>query len=428
MATITDVINTPRESTMQSILTELKKVSSALQRKTYTVYAFHIDGNVEDPSDMVTYLEDAEGMTPAYMDFTNDVFNYGSWQNAFFMPKPCILGMDGQVKAYLNANDYTKDIYGNSVTIDSTLDSANVMIEFPKIYIKVVPDSGDDSSGTVYISDKRVDGDYKDYAYIDENGVHKEHFYMPAYNGSYDSNDVMRSLSGAQVGKTQTAQTEVTRATANGTGWYTEDMGEIMLINFLLILMAKSCNAQAVFGEGLSVSGSEALNDAFRTGVHNAKGLFYGTNSGAAATYTNAVKVFGIENYYGFQWRRYAGDILDEGVLKVKLCKSREDGSSTDTYNLTGSGYVSTGVTPSGTSGGYISKMKFSKLGMFSSVSSGAANKRYCDGQWYNTSGVRYAFRGGYSYDGSLVGAFAVYRNSASGDAYWSIGAALSYK
>ena len=128
------------DETGQEIVKQLGQIVSAIGRKTYHLYGFHINGNESNPANMVTYLEDAVGMTPAYMDFTNDVFNYGSWADAFFMPRPCILGMDGQVRNYLNPNDYTKDINGNTVAIDDTLTDANVMIEFPKIYYKVVAD------------------------------------------------------------------------------------------------------------------------------------------------------------------------------------------------------------------------------------------------------------------------------------------------
>lgn len=395
-------------------------------KKPTKIFGFHINGGESNPSSMVTYLEDAIGYTPAYMDYTNDVFNYGSWQDAFFLPRPCILGMNGTVIKYLNPNDYSKDVDGNTVTIDSGLTNANVMIEFPKIWYKIVPDGNSNNSGSVYISNIKVDSDYHDWAYIDYQGVHKEHFYMPAYNGSLVSNK-LRSISNAQVMKSKTTAEEITYVQANGNGWYTEDFGEIQLINFLLILMGKSVNTQAVFGQGINSGGNETFNDGFRTGVHNTKGLFYGTNSGSAS-YSNAVKVFGIENWWGFQWRRYAGHMLVNGAQKIKLCYGREDGTTTDNYNTNGTGYVTKGATPSGTSDSYISKMTFNGGVMLSSVSSGTATTYYCDGQWFNNSATCYALRGGYSRYGTLVGAFCVYLSATPGYSYWAIGAAASYK
>ena len=297
--------------------------------------------------------------------------------------------------------------------------------------MKVVPDT-DPKSGSVYIANEQVDSGYHDFPYIDHRGRHQEHFYMAAYNSSTISN-VLRSISGQTTTKTKSLSgtTEISYAEANGTGWSTEHAGQVMLINFLLMLIGKSTNTQSVFGEGLHTSGSESVNNSFPTGIHNAKGLFYGTNSGAAATYTNAVKVFGIENWYGFQWRRYRGDILDSGVLKIKLCYGTEDGSTTHNFNTDGTGYRTvTNGAPSGTSGQYISQMTFDDGGMYAKTandSDAGTNKAYCDGYWFAGSGVRFALRGGVSYDGSLVGAFSVYRNGVVSNAAWSFGAAVSY-
>ena len=123
-----------------------------------------------------------------------------------------------------------------------------------------------------------------------------------------------------------------------------------------------------------------------------------------------------------------AGDMLVDGHRKIKLCYGNDDDSTTKEFNSTGDGYVDIGCTPSGTSGGYISKMKYTSNGMFSSVSSGTASTYYCSGQWYNNSGTMYALRGGCSCDGALVGAFCVSLSDAFGYAGWDIGASPSYK
>ena len=411
----------------------LQNQVSILQKRTAPVYGFHISDSESDPSAKVTYLADSVGMTPAHMDYTNDVFDYGSWADVWFVKncKPCILNADGTVSAYLDKNNFGKDVDGNWITIIPDIGAVqNVMIEFPKIWYKVVPDANDEHSGSVYISPVKIDDDYKDYAYIDYQGNHKEHFYMPAYNGTLVSG-VMRSLSGEQVSKTLTGQQEIDACTANGNGWYTEDAGEIMLINFLLILMGKSTDTQAVYGQGLSTGGTEAINAGFTTGVHDTKGMFYGTNDRtiASGSYGNAVKVFGIENYWGFQWHRYAGDMLVNGVRKIKLCYGNEDGSTSFGFNGTGNGYVNVGATPSGTSGGYISRMKFGHDGMYSEVSSGSSSTNYCDGQWFdNSSSTVYALRSGYPDAGLSIGALCVDLADPFNGSWWNVGAAPSYK
>lgn len=399
-------------------------------------YGFHIDGSKSAPSEMVTYLSDCDNAnyTPAHMDYSNDKFDYGSWENAWFIQgiRPCVLGTDGTVIKYLDKDDYTKDIDGYTVDIGGTLANANVMVEFPKIWLKVAPDSGDNTSASIYISNLKLDDDYKDYAYINYQKTHKNHFYLSAYNSStVDSK--LRSLSGQTTAKTKSLSgtTEISYAEANGNGWSTEHAGQIMLVNFLLLLIGKSTNTQAVFGEGLHTSGNESVNNSFPTGVHNAKGLFYGTNSGTATTYTNAVKVFGIENWWGFQWQRYRGDILSSNTLKIKLCYGQEDGSTTDNFNTDGTGYRTvSGGSATGTSGQYISQMVFDAGGMYAKEANNSyasSTSKYCDGYWFYGSGVRVAVRGGGSNDGARVGAFSVARDGGVGHAAWYVGARLSY-
>lgn len=412
------------DETLQDVAASLK-VLAAKSQGTAKVYGFEIDAIESDPSSKVRYIEDAVGMTPVHMDYTNNVFDYGSWEDVWFVKdtKPCILGQDGVVQAYLDKNDYTKDIYGNAVTIDETLTGANVMIEFPKIWYKVVP-SADKKSGKVYISQVKVDDGYKDFAYIAKDKSHKEHFYMAAYNGSLindGTNDVLRSVSGQAVIQSKTGTQEITYAQANGEGWYTEDAGEIMLINFLLILLGKSTDTQTVFGRGIDTGGQTTFNS-YRTGAGNTKGFFWGSNDG-----TQVAKLFGIENWIGLQWRRYAGDVLIGGALYSKLCWGREDGSTTDDFNTDGSGYVSVGITPTGTSGGYINEMLFTIFGMFSNISGGTSSTHYCDGQWFANANT-YALRGGDAAGGAFCGAFAVRRSLGVGIAGWNLGASLSYK
>lgn len=81
------------------------------------IYGYHVDPDEADPSEAITYLEDAVGMTPAAMG-TNS-FNYGSWRNAFFMPKPCMVKYGGTVDYFLDENDYAykADTTGTYTTI-----------------------------------------------------------------------------------------------------------------------------------------------------------------------------------------------------------------------------------------------------------------------------------------------------------------------
>lgn len=404
--------------------------------KNGIVYGFHIDGSVSDPSNRVTYLRDAIGKTPAYMDYTNSAFNYGSWENAFFMPRPCMVERSGNVAYYLNPNDYTKKLDGSASDVTNTSFDGNAMMEWgrngKKIWMKIEPDSGDANSCSVYIADHRVDATYHDWSFHNCNGVSVDHFYTPIYNGSAVSdgtNNVLRSLSGQYISHTQNASTEITMAGRNNAGsaeiWGTEVYADIVLINMLLTLIGKSTNTQGVFGRGLDDGGENAMK-AYVTGTLNDKGLFFGYNDGS-----HGVKVFGMENWWACQWRRYRGHIMVDGVQKVKLTYGTEDGSTVAGYNLTGDNYISVGATPTGTSGQYCDKYEFSPNGAFpkdADNTKATASTHYCNGLWFNNSGARVPFRGGTSTSGSHDGAWSVGLNPDASNAWWNIGAALSCK
>ena len=400
------------------------------------VYGFHINSTEGTPASKVTYLAGAVGMTPAKMDYANSKFSYGSWQDAFFMPRPCMLKSDGTVDYYLDPTNYAKKEDGVTASdVGNTAYNGNAMMEWgqngKKIWMKIIPD-GDGKGASFYIADRKEDENYHDYPFHNSAGESMAHFYTAIYNGSLDSNGKLRSLSGQALMKSKTAAEEITAALANNPAdavmWNTELHGDILLINALLILMAKTTDTQTAFGEGLHTNGTEAINDGFRTGIHDAKGLFWGTNAGtiASGSYGNAVKVFGMENWWGLQWRRYQGHIMVDGVQKVKNTYGKEDGSNVVGYNLTGDGYKNTGAAnPSGTSGGYISQEHFSEDGMFPEVASGTSSTHYCDGLWFNNSGTRVPLRGGLSDHGAHDGALCVTLTADASHASWIVGAAL---
>ena len=421
------------DETGKRIAASLAGIEKALKRGTYTLYAFHINGNESNPSAKVTYLEDAKGMTPAGMDYTNGKFNYGSWEDAFFMPRPCMVLQEGIVDYYLDPDDYTKKEDGTASDIADTSYAGNAMMEWgqngKKIWYKVVPDPGDVTSGTVYICDEQLDPSYHAWNFINNQGREVDHFYTPIFNGcsvNDGTNDVMRSMSGLAITQSLSGTEEITRCKRNNKGsdvlWYTEVVADRILINFLLILMGKSTDTETVFGNGLVTGSQTALNN-YRTGALNDKGLFFGYND-----QTHGVKVFGMENWWGAQWRRTAGYVKNGSDQRIKLTYGRQDGTTADGYNTDGSGYHSMGITPTGTSGGYIDVMNFNEWGMFGKNSSGSSSTHYCDGQWFNNSATTYALFGGASAFGLLCGAFCCTLSNTVSSATWNIGVALSYR
>lgn len=437
------------------------------------IYGWHVDPDESSPSDAVTYLKDAIGMTPAAMGST--AFNYGSWADAFFMPRPCMVRSNGTVDYYLNPNDYTKKVDGTASDIANLDYDGNAMMEWGLIWWKYEAGTAE-GEGYFYVSNHRVDSSYKCWCNYDSKNNITDHFYTAIYNGTsaptfstastYAVNDHvtynnaeykcitaietagvwdsskweqvsattrLRSLSGialtaANGNGSTTGQTEINRATANNTTvdteWYIDVWSDRMLINGLLILMGKSLDSQGVFGRGID-TGSQASKEAYVTGTLNDKGLFYGSTANG----TTAVKVFGMENWWALVWHRTAGLVgLSNGTTAVKMTYGTADGTTADGYNTTGTGYyIDTNVRPAS---GYMAKARFNALGYYlpSVTTGGSATTRYCDYWYTNNAATTFALVGGSSGGGVACGSSCFNLGSAVGSAAWSFAAAPSLK
>ena len=398
--------------------------------KDYNLYGFKLDQNESDPASMITYLSDCDNAIykSAYMNYSTDTFDYGDWGDVWFIKKlkPCMLKYDGTVDYELDKNDYTKKSDGTASDVANTSYGGNAMVGIPKVYWKIV-DNGDNTAN-IYICDKKLDNDFHCWSHIDNNGNEIDYCYMPIYTGSL-VNGKLRSLSGLAPIANQTRQAEINYAKANNTGsdiiWYTEVFSDRKLLELLLILIGKSTDTQTVFGAGNNNSYvSESNTGVKNSGIMDTKGLFWGSNNNVSC-----VKVFGMENLWGNTWKAVAGWINDKGTQKIKMTYGTFDGSTTDGYNLNGTGYVSIpNSTPSGTSGGYVSKMLTNENGLIPVIVSGSASTYYCDGLWFNNSIVDYAFMGGASGSNARVGALCSRLDIVSSKTDWAFGASLSCK
>lgn len=432
------------------------------------VYGIRIDPDIADPYTRVTYLEDAVGMTPASMGTT--VFDYGSWAGAFFMPKPCVLNYDGTVAYYLDPNDYGKKIDGTPSNIGDLSIGGNVMLEFPKIYFKYVPnESGRD--GEFYVSNHKVDDTYECWCNYDADNNEIDHFYMAAYNGCcYDGK--MRSISGLTLAPyvittysasatyavgdkvnyqskmyecitaVETAEAfdsakwqqfafngnttgteEMTYARANNAAakdeWLIDLWADAILIWGLLILMGKTTALQETFGRGID-SGSQAAAEAYVTGSLDDKGLFYGNTVNG----NTAVKAFGIENFWGCKWHRCAGFFGTSTGYAYKLTHGTKDGSTASSFGTSAAGYLA--VTAEQPASDYIKNMLMGRHGLIAGVTGSPASSSayYCD---YFYKGMGFALFGGASCHGRDCGIYVCLSYSVYNRA-WGIAAALSCK
>ena len=98
-------------------------------------------------------------------------------------------------------------------------------------------------------------------------------------------------------------------------------------------------------------------------------------------------------------------------------------------YNSTGAGYTNTGLTPSGTSGGYCSRMEMaSDIGRIPTVASGSETTYECDGLWFNNTIVAVALFGGDRGFGSRCGLSCWLVNNPATNVDTGIVASLSCK
>ena len=415
-----------------SVRTSEKSNVVEVTPREYVQFAFHYSENDSSPAS-VTYpagYDNSDYTDTFYVDLSTGVPHYGDWdktddKNRWLFPKPCMLKYDGTVDYYLNENDETKKEDGTASDVANSSYAGNAMVEWGqdgrKLYWKIVPDS-DGKGFTFVIASAQVDNDMQPWNHYNCKGEIAEHFYTPIYFGSSDGTR-LRSISGGTNYVNNVATAELTLAKANNLTsdeiWNTEVYCDFLLTAMLCILISKSTNSQAKFGYGRCASGNKS---AIGQGTMNGKGMFFGKSD-----QTSGVKVFGMENPWGNLWRRIAGLINANGTVKLKLTYGKQDGSTVEGYNTTGSGYISHG-TMAGTSGGYTSHMNITNRGITPETISGSDSTYYCDGAWFNNGQVDYACVSG-DWDDSLhVGCLCVNLSDTVSYAGAGIGAELSCK
>lgn len=301
---------------------------------------------------------------------------------------------------------YALKLNGGASDITKTSYGGNAMSEIPLIWVKRWTQN---NYHFVVFCEERYDDTYKAYAHTDADGNVLPVTYFPMYEGSVVNNR-MRSLSGLTPTASMTDEQETTAAKQNGDRWDKQSFSEINLMYEMCTMITCSTNSQGKFGNGNSQS-----DNFLQTGTLNGKGQFFGYTST-----TQAVKVFYCENFFANYWKRLRGLLLINGVYHVKAVPP---------YNSTGAGYTNTGLTPSGTSGGYCSRMKMaSDIGRIPTVASGSETTYECDGLWFNNTIVAVALFGGSRGVGSRCGLSCWYVSSPATSVDANFVASLSCK
>lgn len=371
-----------------------------------------------DPYARIEYLYDAVDMAPAHIDFDMGEFDYGSWADVFFVKKnkPVMLKYDRTVDYELDHNDQTKKLDGTPSDISNTNYDGNAMSALPLGWVCRYEDI---EEGIEYeyeiVCEHQWDESYKAFAHTRADGTIADYFYWSMFGGSGNASKI-RSLAGQTSAANLTAQNEIDGCKANGDGWYTHTWSQREYIRTLLVLMGKSTNTQAVFGNG-NCPGGQA-GSVLQTGTLKDKGQFYGYS-----TNTQQVKVFYIEGFWGDQWDRPAGIINNKGSIYYKMTPEGLGYRINDVE-----GYTDSGVTITGTIGGqYISATKCGEFGCIPTAFSGAENLYECDTAWSNQTQLNYLLTGASANAApGLGGAFAFNVFSAPSFASWDLGCGLS--
>ena len=403
---------------------ELLKTTNA------TVYGFRINKNDTNPNTRVEYMYDAVGMTPARMDFTNDVFDYGSWSSAWFINqnRPVALKFDGTVDYELNHSDFTKKLNGGSSDVLNVAYNGNFMSEIPLVYVKRWEDS---NYNYVAFSDKKADENFKAYAHTNANGIIQPKIYLPMFKGSVVSSKLRSIAKQFPKGDTTTAN-EVSYATACGSGWQIWDWAKHELIADLLTLITKSTDSQTAFGNGNTnsyVSDSTKKYGMLPTGGYNStvgdistysavsNGQFYGKSD-----YVSHVTVFYIEDFWGNRWERCHGLHLASNIYKVKMTPPYSNSSD--------STYTTLSLSPPADSDTWLKNTNSGEFGCIPTEGGGSATTGYCDKFYKSTSsGEKLTIFGGHCH--CSTNAWCGYRwislNTLSTGNVWNVGASPCY-
>lgn len=378
-----DRIYMAKESTSQEILAKTNQIIEAGKPKPKR-YGMRINRLDSNPATRVKYILDAVGMTPAGMNYSGGGFDYGDWGDIWFVKnnRPVMLRTDGTVDYELNHENHILKLAGGASDVARTAYGGNAMSEIPLIWVKRYSVQNYDY---IIFCETQYDETYKAYAHTDTDGNILPVTYFPMYEGTVINNR-MRSLSGQIPTASMTDAQETTAAQQNGDRWDKLSFSEINLMYEMCTMISCHTNSQTKFGMGCGTA-----DNFIQTGTLNGKGQFFGST-----TTTAAVKMFYCENFFGNYWKRLRGLLLINGVYHIKPVPP---------YNSEGTGYINTGMTMSGASGGYISKMEFaSDIGRIPTDLTGSETTYECDGGWHVDTGTNVALFGGYRSSGSRCG------------------------
>ena len=238
------------------------------------VYSFTRLKKETIPSEKIVYRGANEYYEKSYMDFSSDTFKYGDWKDAPFLLKdrlaPCVVGFDGEVKYFLNPDNYALKEDGTASDITDTSQNINCYMRFKILFRRKRKNANGDTE--VDISNVKINDEYKAYGgFVKTDGTLREYIYLPIYRGSLVNNK-MRSMSGNLTPiSSKTATEERNYCTAVGAGHDMITRADREMIEDLAILMFKTTDFQSALGQGKSNGGSD-VGACLKSGTMDNKG------------------------------------------------------------------------------------------------------------------------------------------------------------
>lgn len=284
---------------------------SASPGPTPTVVRYGI--KINESNQTVEYLYDAAGFTPALMNTTTGVLDYGSWANTPLMTSnyPAVTtnrNYTTSISYKLNPNDYAKKEDGTSSNITSP--SGDVVAVF--------------EGGWLYTYEETVSN--VKYIYIIWSNVQYDSNYQCAHRdnhksfaiGTYVTDSSKTSRSGKNVSRTYDA--------AKAMKW--------AQLNYLYCLMMIITKSVTLFKTNLGLRFGVTISTTrtIKTGLDNNKGQFY-SRPYVSASEPATNKVFHIEDLFGKA--NYSGGSWSPGVADISASSTNYRNSP---YYITANG------------------------------------------------------------------------------------------
>ena len=372
----------------------------------FVKYTAIIDFTKSDPEGMISYADDATGMTKGWSGWKT--------QRIFKDLKTAIM-VNGVIQNYLNEDNIAQLAVGGAADI-TTLGN-DVMTIYPyRIGYRIEWQDADHL--VVSVTDNPADPRYNYDA-----------FSLDAYNDcdwigvgvfkGHVSSGKLYSSSGKAVTVSQTEDTFRTQARARGTGYQLGSNGAMKLWQCLYIICHGTLNSQSAVGMGYVKSTHSA---GVVTGGTNEYGFDNELCASADKTdQEHQVKCLGREDAWGNYWE-FVDGLGSDASRNVMTCQCAKDfRTDCQGYENNGNGGVSANI------GNWMKKPQGgSNAGFVAKDVSGASDSTYfCDYAYLSASCL--ALFGGSWNDAARAGAFRLFVSGAFSFSDAAVGARLMY-